>query len=126
MRMPAPRKSSIVASVKTSSTRSRPAWHMSTRSANTPRKIATAMGLLEYATKLVSAPGKQDGLYWPTKEGEPPSPFGPLITRAAGEGYGLDVAGHAAGLSRLPLAHSHRARRLSRRVAHTITASGAK
>lgn len=50
-------------------------------------------GLLEYATKLVSAPGKQDGLYWPTKEGEPPSPFGPLITRAAGEGYGLDVAG---------------------------------
>ncbi len=50
-------------------------------------------GLLEYATKLVSTPGKQDGLYWPTKEGEPPSPFGPLVTRAAGEGYGLDAEG---------------------------------
>ncbi len=50
-------------------------------------------GLLEYATRLVSTPGTQDGLYWPTPEGEPPSPFGPLITRAAGEGYGLDAAG---------------------------------
>jgi hypothetical protein len=50
-------------------------------------------GLLEYATKLVSTPGKQDGLYWPTKEGEPPSPFGPLVTRAAGEGYGVDSVG---------------------------------
>ena len=50
-------------------------------------------GLLEYATKLVSTPGKQDGLYWPTNEGEPLSPLGPLITRAAGEGYGLDVVG---------------------------------
>ncbi len=50
-------------------------------------------GLLEYATKLVSTPGKHDGLYWPTKEGEPPSPFGPLATRAAGEGYGLDATG---------------------------------
>jgi Protein of unknown function (DUF2950) len=50
-------------------------------------------GLLEYATKLVSTPGKQDGLYWPTKEGEPPSPFGPVVTRAAGEGYGLDAQG---------------------------------
>jgi hypothetical protein len=50
-------------------------------------------GLLEYAQKLVSAPGKKDGLYWPTKEGEPPSPFGPLATRAAGEGYGMDKSG---------------------------------
>src|SRR5450631_137290 len=50
-------------------------------------------GLLEYATKLVSTPGKQDGLYWPTKEGEPPSPFGPVVSRAAGEGYGLDAQG---------------------------------
>jgi hypothetical protein len=50
-------------------------------------------GLLEYAQKLVSTPGKRDGLYWPTKDGEPPSPFGPLATRAAGEGYGIDAAG---------------------------------
>ncbi len=50
-------------------------------------------GLLEYATKLVSTPGKQDGLYWPTKDGESPSPFGPLVAQAAGEGYGLDAQG---------------------------------
>jgi hypothetical protein len=48
-------------------------------------------GLLEYAQKLVSSPGKRDGLYWPTKDGEPPSPFGPLASRAAGEGYGPDA-----------------------------------
>ena len=48
-------------------------------------------GLLEYAQKLASAPGKRDGLYWPTNEGEPPSPFGPLVSRAADEGYGPDA-----------------------------------
>jgi len=50
-------------------------------------------GLLEYAQKLVSSPGKKDGLYWPTKEGEPPSPFGPLAQRAAGEGYSPSATG---------------------------------
>ena len=47
-------------------------------------------GLLEYAQRMVSTPGKRDGLYWPTKDGEPPSPFGPVATRAAGEGYGIE------------------------------------
>ncbi len=32
--------------------------------------------LLVYAAKLVSAPGKHDGLYWPTQPGDPPSPLG--------------------------------------------------
>jgi hypothetical protein len=50
-------------------------------------------GVLEYAQKLVSTPGKRDGLYWPSKEGEPPSPFGPLAARAAGEGYRPDATG---------------------------------
>ena len=49
-------------------------------------------GLLEYAPKLASTPGKHDGLYWPTKEGEPPSPFGPLAARSASEGYGKNAA----------------------------------
>ncbi|MCO5125003.1 MAG: DUF2950 domain-containing protein [Rhizobacter sp.] len=40
-------------------------------------------GLLEYAARLVSSPGKHDGLYWPTKEGETPSPGGPLLAEAA-------------------------------------------
>jgi hypothetical protein len=50
-------------------------------------------GLLEYATKFISTPGKRDGLYWPTKEGEPPSPFGPLVAQAAEQGYGIDATG---------------------------------
>jgi hypothetical protein len=41
----------------------------------------------EYASKDRNGEGKHDGLYWPTKEGEPPSPLGPLVSRAAGEGY---------------------------------------
>jgi hypothetical protein len=45
-------------------------------------------GLLEYATKFASSPGKQDGLYWPTAAGEPPSPLGPLYAEATKQGYG--------------------------------------
>lgn len=40
-----------------------------------------------YAQRLKSEAGKQDGLYWPTTTGEPPSPLGPLIAAAAAEGY---------------------------------------
>ena len=45
-------------------------------------------GIIEYAQKLVSSPGKKDGLYWPTKAGEPESPLGPLAVQARAEGYG--------------------------------------
>jgi len=46
-------------------------------------------GIHEYAQKLFSTEGKHDGLYWPTKEGEPESPLGPLFANppVAGEGY---------------------------------------
>ena len=40
-------------------------------------------GLLEYAARFVSTPGKHDGLYWPTQEGEPPSPGGARLAQAA-------------------------------------------
>jgi hypothetical protein len=40
-----------------------------------------------FATRLRSAPGKQDGLYWEAKEGEPQSPAGLLLARAEAEGY---------------------------------------
>ena len=43
--------------------------------------------LLDYAQKLRSTPGKKDGLYWETKEGEEPSPLGPFAARAFQEGY---------------------------------------
>lgn len=39
-------------------------------------------GYLEYAQRLSSTPDTRDGLYWPTSPDEPPSPFGPLVTRA--------------------------------------------
>lgn len=35
----------------------------------------------------MSTPGTHDGLYWPTAEGEPESPMGPLVAEAVGEGY---------------------------------------
>ncbi len=40
-----------------------------------------------YALKLVSDPGMQNGLYWETAPGEPPSPAGPFVAGAAAEGY---------------------------------------
>ncbi|HEY7041091.1 MAG TPA: DUF2950 domain-containing protein [Methylomirabilota bacterium] len=46
-----------------------------------------ADGLREYAQQFGSTPGKRDGLYWATKPGEPPSPLGPLVVQARGEGY---------------------------------------
>jgi len=45
-------------------------------------------GLVEYAQKLVSTPGKQDGLYWPASGNAPESPLGPLGAKARSEGYG--------------------------------------
>ncbi len=46
-------------------------------------------GLPVYAQKFLSTPGKKDGLYWETKEGEPPSPLGELAADAASEGYNV-------------------------------------
>ena len=40
-----------------------------------------------YALKLISDEGTQNGLYWPTAEGETPSPAGPFVAAAAAEGY---------------------------------------
>lgn len=36
-------------------------------------------GILEYAQKLISSPGKKDGLYWDALAGEKESPLGPLF-----------------------------------------------
>ena len=53
-------------------------------------------GALEFAPKILSTPGKHDGLYWEAKEGEEASPLGPLIARAATEGYASANAGDTA------------------------------
>ena len=39
-----------------------------------------------HATKFMSDPGKENGLYWPAKTGQPRSPLGELVAEAAGEG----------------------------------------
>jgi hypothetical protein len=44
-------------------------------------------GLLEYAQKFVSDPGKRNGLYWEAKQGEAESPLGPIMSQAKTEGY---------------------------------------
>ena len=40
-----------------------------------------------YAQKLLSDPGKHNGLYWEAGTDEPASPIGPFIAQAASEGY---------------------------------------
>jgi hypothetical protein len=52
-------------------------------------------GVLDYAQKFVSTPGKEDGLYWPEKAGVPESPLGPLFADARAEGYSM--AGRGTG-----------------------------
>jgi Protein of unknown function (DUF2950) len=49
--------------------------------------------LLQYAQRFASAPGKRDGLYWPTKAGEQSSPLGPLVAGAKAEGYAKGEGG---------------------------------
>lgn len=39
-------------------------------------------GVSTYARRLLSSPGKKDGLYWQTQSGEPESPLGPLVAKA--------------------------------------------
>jgi hypothetical protein len=45
-------------------------------------------GVAVYAQRFISAPGKKDGLYWETVDGEKPSPLGSRVAAARAEGYG--------------------------------------
>jgi Protein of unknown function (DUF2950) len=50
------------------------------------------VGVPVYARRLLSNPGKKDGLYWEEQPGEPESPLGPLVAKAQqgtkeGDGY---------------------------------------
>jgi hypothetical protein len=47
-------------------------------------------GLLKYAMKFRSEPGKKNGLYWRTEAGDEPSPLGRLVVEARAEGYGRE------------------------------------
>jgi len=56
----------------------------------------TGAGVLEFAQRLVSTKGKQDGLFWETQPGERQSPLGPLVGRARAEGYRRPTSGEPA------------------------------
>lgn len=46
-------------------------------------------GFHQYAQKLFSAPGKQDGLYWENADGTPGGPVTKSVAKAIDEGYSL-------------------------------------
>ncbi|HTL29201.1 MAG TPA: DUF2950 domain-containing protein [Tepidisphaeraceae bacterium] len=56
-------------------------------------------GLPVYADRIISEPGKHNGLYWETGPNEQESPLGPLVAAAVGEGYGKQKS---AGEARRP------------------------
>ncbi len=50
-------------------------------------KDRTGAGVNTYAQRIISQPGKKDGLYWPTSQGEEASPLGELVAQATVQGY---------------------------------------
>ena len=47
-------------------------------------------GLPSFASTILSSDGKHDGLYWDAAPGEPESPIGDFMARAAADGYQVD------------------------------------
>jgi hypothetical protein len=50
-------------------------------------QVRDESGVTQYAQKILSDKGKHNGLYWPVAAGQPESPIGPLIAKAAAQGY---------------------------------------
>jgi DUF2950 family protein len=50
-------------------------------------KDRTGAGVNTYARRIISQPGKKDGLYWPSAQGEEESPLGELVALATQQGY---------------------------------------
>ena len=48
----------------------------------------------QYAQKIISTPGKQDGLYWVNADGTPGGPIGETVARALEEGYSFGGGYH--------------------------------
>jgi hypothetical protein len=47
-------------------------------------------GVNQYAQRLISTPGKQDGLYWENADGSPGGPVSKTVAKAIEEGYATD------------------------------------
>ena len=50
-------------------------------------KDRTGAGKGVYAQRIISSPGKKDGLYWPDAQNNDASPLGELIAKATTQGY---------------------------------------
>ena len=50
-------------------------------------KDRTGAGVKTYAQRIISRPGKKDGLYWSASQGEDASPLGELFAQATAQGY---------------------------------------
>ena len=50
-------------------------------------KDRTGAGINTYAQRIISQPGKKDGLFWPASRGEEESPLGELVAEATAQGY---------------------------------------
>ncbi len=46
----------------------------------------------QYAQRIISTPGKQDGLYWKNADGTDGGPIGEAVAKAIEEGYNVDKA----------------------------------
>jgi hypothetical protein len=54
-------------------------------------------GIHQYAQKIVSTPGKQDGLYWENADGTPGGPISKGVAKAIEEGYSLSPGSSFSG-----------------------------
>jgi len=50
-------------------------------------------GINQYAQKIISSPGKQDGLYWQNADGSSAGPIGEAVAKALAEGYSVGKPG---------------------------------
>src|SRR5208337_3123535 len=50
-------------------------------------------GVNQYAQKIISTPGKQDGLFWKNADGTPAGPIGEAVADALAEGYTAGKSG---------------------------------
>jgi predicted small lipoprotein YifL len=51
-------------------------------------------GQKQYAHRMISEPGTENGLYWPQQPGKPKSPIGPLLAYASDQGLKLNPSLH--------------------------------
>ncbi|MCF1710636.1 DUF2950 domain-containing protein [Tabrizicola sp. J26] len=47
-------------------------------------------GVMEFASSILSTPGRRDGLYWPSEAGTEESPIGAFLARASDSGFSID------------------------------------